>query len=216
LAPAVNPSPSRNHHAYVGKKKYKPVTKKVKPIGATLPEEFRIVRNIQGDPLADLLILSPSPINFLPTGHYNQASFNIIKKNHPHGFLTTKERRFMHHFMMIHQDRFAWNKTQKGSFPKDFFPPVCMPITEHVPWVLRNMLIPPGIYNAVLDIVHKNIATGVYKQSNLSYWSHWFTILCKGGSKLRIVHDLQLLNAVTIRDAGVPPYTEQLTKNCSS
>jgi hypothetical protein len=117
----------------------------------------------------------------------------------------------MHHFMMIHQDRFAWNEEQKGSFCKDFFLPVCMPITEHIPWVLKNMPRPPGIYNTVLDIVRKKIAAGVYEQSNSSYRSCWFTVLRKGGSKLRIVHDLQPLNTVTIRDSGVPPYTEQLT-----
>jgi hypothetical protein len=210
----VNPSPSGDCHAYVGKKKYKPVAKKVKPIGATLPEEFRIVRNIQGDPLADLPILSPFPINFSPTGRYDQASFDIIEKNHPHSFLTTEEQRFMHYFVMIHQDRFAWNETQKGSFCKDFFPPVHMLITEHVPWVLRNMPIPPGIYNAVLNVIRKKIAAGVYEQSNSSYQSRWFTVLHKGGGKLCIIHDLQLLNAVTIQDAGVPPYTEQLAKNC--
>jgi hypothetical protein len=214
--PTVNPSPSGDCHPYIGKKKYKLVAKKVKPISATLLEEFRIVRNIQGDPLADLPILSPFPIEFSPTGHYDQASFNIIEKDHPHGFLTAKEQRFMHHFMMIHQDGFAWNKTQKGSFRNDFFPPVCMPITEHIPWVLRNMPIPPGIYNAILDIICKKIAARVYQQSNLSYWSCWFTVLCKGSGKLCIIHDLQPLNAVTIRDAGVPPYTEQLAKNCSS
>jgi hypothetical protein len=104
----------------------------------------------------------------------------------------------MHHFMMIHQDGFAWNETQKGSFRKDFFPPVRMLITEHVPRVLQNMPIPPGIYNAVLDVVHKKIAAGVYEQSNLSYRSRWFTVLCKGSGKLHIVHDLQPLNAVTI------------------
>jgi hypothetical protein len=102
--------------------------------------------------------LTPFPIDFLPTGHYNQASFNIIEKNHPHGFLTTKEQRFIHHFTMIYQDRFAWNETQKGLFHKDFFPPVCMPITKHVPWVLQNMLIPPGIYNTILDVICKKIA----------------------------------------------------------
>jgi hypothetical protein len=157
LALIVNPSPSGDCHAYVGKKKYKPVAKKVKPIGATLLEEFCIVRNIQGDPLADLPILSPFPIDFLPTGCYDQASFDIIEKNHPHGFLTAEERRFMHHFMMIHQDGFAWNKTQKGLFCKDFFPPVCIAITEHIPWVLRNMPIPPGIYNAILDSFAKRL-----------------------------------------------------------
>jgi hypothetical protein len=76
------------------------------------------------------------------------------------------------------------------------------------------MPIPPGIYNTVLNVVRKKIATGVYKQSNSFYWSHWFTVLRKGSGKLHIVHDLQPLNAVTIRDAGVPPYTEQLAENC--
>jgi hypothetical protein len=78
------------------------------------------------------------------------------------------------------------------------------------------MPIPPGIYNAVLDVVCKKIAARVYKQSNSSYGSCWFTVLRKGSGKLCIVHDLQPLNAVTIRDAGVPPYTEQLTENCGS
>jgi hypothetical protein len=54
----------------------------------------------------------------------------------------------------------------------------------------------------------------VYEQSNSSYCSHWFTILCKGSGKLYIVHDLHPLNTITICDSGVPPYTEQLAKNC--
>jgi hypothetical protein len=88
-------------------------------------------------------------------------------------------------------------------------------LAEHVPWVLRNMPIPPGIYNAILDVVREKIAARVYEQLNLSYRSRWFTVLCKGSGKLCIIHDLQLLNAVTIRDAGVPSYTEQLAENCS-
>jgi hypothetical protein len=137
------------------------VAKKVKPIGATLPKEFRIVRNIQGNPLADLPILSLHPIDFVPTSQYDQAGFDIIEKNHPLGFLTKEECCFMHHFMMIHQEGFAWKENQKGSFHKDFFPPVRMPITEHVPWVLKNMPIPPGIYNQVLNVVREKIAASI-------------------------------------------------------
>jgi hypothetical protein len=68
LAQTPYSSPSRDCLVYAGKNKYKPVAKKVKPVGATLPKEFRIIRNIQGDPLADLPILSPHPIDFTPTG----------------------------------------------------------------------------------------------------------------------------------------------------
>jgi hypothetical protein len=118
--------------------------------------------------------------------------------------------------MMIHQDKFTWNEEQKGSFRKDFFLPVRMPITEHIPWVLKNMPILPGIYNTVLDVISEKIAAGVYEQPNSLYCLRWFTILCKGSGKLRIIHDLQPLKAVTLHDSGVPPYTEQLAKNCSS
>ncbi|KIL55787.1 hypothetical protein M378DRAFT_51711, partial [Amanita muscaria Koide BX008] len=53
-------------------KRYKPVAKKVKPVISTLPTEFRIVRNITGDPLAELPKLSPQPPDFTPTGRYTQ------------------------------------------------------------------------------------------------------------------------------------------------
>jgi hypothetical protein len=52
------------------KRKYKPVTQKICPIIAELPDKFRIVRNIMGDPLADLPTLSPNPPPFQPTGRY--------------------------------------------------------------------------------------------------------------------------------------------------
>ncbi len=73
-------------------KKYKPVALKTKLVLATLPDKFRIIKNIYGDPLANMPNLSPTP---------------------PH----------------LHT-----------------FPPFDIPVIEHTPWVLRNILIPPGIY----------------------------------------------------------------------
>ncbi|KAF8801947.1 hypothetical protein BYT27DRAFT_6781660, partial [Phlegmacium glaucopus] len=40
------------------------------------------------------------------------------------GFLLPKERKLLHHFMMLHQDGFAWNDSKRGHFREDFFPPV--------------------------------------------------------------------------------------------
>ncbi|OBZ78510.1 hypothetical protein A0H81_02120 [Grifola frondosa] len=56
------------------KKKYKPVALKVRPVLATLPNRFRIVRNIQGDPLADMPPLDPNPPTFEPTGDIPSTS----------------------------------------------------------------------------------------------------------------------------------------------
>ena len=119
----------------------------------------------------------------------------------------------MHHFMCIQNEGFAWDDSERGRFREDFFPPVMMPVIKHKPWVLRNMPIPPGIYNEVCKIIQTKIDAGVYERSNSSYRSHWFTVLKKGGKTLCIVHSLEPLNAVTIQHSGVPPYTDQLTEH---
>ena len=192
--------------------KYKPVAKKVRPVAATLPEEFRATRQIIGDPLAGMPKLSPHPPAYAPTGRYDDAAHDIVDANHPGNFLLPDERRLMHHFMMTFERGFAWNESQKGRFCDDFFPPLKIPVIQHIPWALRNIPIPPGIYNDVIKIIRDKIASGTYEPSSSSYRSRWFTVLKKNG-KLRIVHDLQPLNAVTIRDSAVPPYTEQLTES---
>ncbi|THU76821.1 hypothetical protein K435DRAFT_556836, partial [Dendrothele bispora CBS 962.96] len=53
-------------------KKYKPVALKVKPVLTALPEKFRIVRDIKGDPLKEMPTLSTTPRDFEPTGRYTQ------------------------------------------------------------------------------------------------------------------------------------------------
>ncbi|OBZ67402.1 hypothetical protein A0H81_12564 [Grifola frondosa] len=59
------------------KKKYKPVALKVRPVLATLPNRFRIVRNIQGDPLADMPPLDPNPPTFNHRPIYPSTSRRI-------------------------------------------------------------------------------------------------------------------------------------------
>ncbi len=194
------------------KKKYKKVDQRVKPVPTTLPEEFRIIREITGDPLADIPILSTHPPDFHPTGRYTQENHDIIEENHPGDFLWPDERKLMHHFMMLQESGFAWDESQKGKFREDFFPPVTIPVIEHIPWVHKNIPIPPGLYHEVIDIVKDKIASGIYEPSSSSYRSKWFTVFKKDGRSLRIVHDLQPLNAVTIRNSGVPPLIEQLAE----
>src|SRR5882724_11592534 len=49
------------------------------------------------------------------------------------------------------------------------------------------------------------IRVGVYERSNSAYRSKWFCVLKKDGKSLWLIHDLQPLNAVTIKDSGVLP-----------
>ena len=191
-------------------KKYKPVALKVKPVYAELPGQYRIQRNIKGDPLADMPRLNPRPPEFEPTGRYTQPRKDDFDRIHEGDFLWPEEKKLIHHLMMEQNQAFAWDDSERGRFREDFFPPVVIPTVEHRPWVYRNIPIPHGIYDEICKMVQQKIAAGVYEPSNASYRSRWFTVAKKDGKSLRIVHSLEPLNAVTIAHSGVPPATEDL------
>ena len=86
-------------------------------------------------------------------------------------------------------------------------------MVPHTLWVLHNILIPPSSWDQVIQIIKDRIASSVYKPSAAAYRSRWFCILKQDGKTLRLVHDLQPLNAVTIKDSSVPPFVEHLTKS---
>ena len=110
--------------------------KKTRGVTSVTPY-FRIIRNILGDPLSQLPILNPNPPPFSPCGCYTQECKDIFDKLNP-GFLLPEECKLIHHFMMIHQDAFAWDNLEWGHFREDFFLPVEIPTIPHTPWVLCN------------------------------------------------------------------------------
>ena len=71
------------------------------------------------------------------------------------------ERDLLHHLMMLQEAGFAWEDKERGHFREDFFPPVDMPVVPHTPWVLKNIPIPPGLYDEVCAIIRKKIEAGV-------------------------------------------------------
>jgi hypothetical protein len=70
----------------------------------------------------------------------------------------------------------------------------------------RNIPIPPVTLEKVVKIIKEKIASGIYEPSTASYRLRWFCVVKKDSTSLRLVHDLQPLNKVTIRDASVPPF----------
>ena len=191
---------------------YKKVANKTRPIATTLPEEFRIVRRIPSDPLVNLPILPTHPPEFEPGERYTRERMEAMPVNKD-GFLWPEEVKLVHYLIREHKYAFAWNENEKGKFSDEYFDPVVIPTVEHVPWVLRNIPIPPGIYDRVVEVIKHKIRTGVFESSNSSYRSRWFCVLKKDGKSLRLVHDLQPLNAVTIRDSALIPMVEQYAES---
>jgi hypothetical protein len=193
-------------------RKYKPVAKRTHPRKTTLPEEFHIVRRPHPNPLDNIPVLPTRPPLFRPGLHYTQEWYEATDVD-PDNFLWPEERKLVHETIRLQEDAFAWEETEKGRFDPEWFDPIIIPTIEHVPWVLKNIPILPGIYDRVVDIIRTKIVAGVYEDSNSSYRSRWFTVLKKDGKALRIVHDLRPLNEVTVQDSSVPPITEQYAES---
>ena len=99
----------------VTKKKYKPVAKKVKPIIAELPGHYRIIRDIEGDPLENMPDLEKMLLPFTPKGWYTAEHKETPTKAHE-DLLWVEEIKLMDHFMCEQNEGFAWVDAERGRF----------------------------------------------------------------------------------------------------
>ncbi len=127
------------------------------------------------------------------------------------GYLWPEEEKLFTHIFFLNRHALAFQETDQGTLRDDYFSPYIIPTVEHEPWVEKNIPIPPGIKAEVIKLLQEKIDAGVYEPSQASYRSKWFCVLKKNG-KIRIVHDLQRLNKVTIRDAGLPPILDDFVE----
>ena len=194
-------------------KKYKTVDQKIKPVYTDVPEKFRIKRHIIGDPLKDMPELPRNPTDFEENGRYTAERKEVIDKLHDEDFLWDEERKLMHNFMMLQEQAFAWEDSERGSFRHDFFPPVEIPTVEHGVWIEKSIPIPRGQLEEFCRVIKKKIDAGVYEPSNSAYRTKFFGVLKKDGKSIRLVHSLEPLNAVTIAHSGLPPATDEMASH---
>ena len=190
---------------------YKKVANKTRPVATTLPENFRILRHEHPNPLQNLRPLPTHPPKFSPIGRFTQERRNAMDLGKD--FLTPEEVKLAEWIVSTHNKAFAWSDEERGAFDPQYFAPIEIPHISHVPWVLRQGPIPRGILNEVIKIIEDKWRSGVYEPSSSSYNSRWFCVFKKDGKSLRLVHSLEPLNAVTVRNAAMPPYTDVVAED---
>jgi hypothetical protein len=176
----VNPE-KKHHQAYtlmgekkpevVYKRKYREAEDRIQPIVMQLLEEFRIICNIIRDPLENMLVLPMHPPNLVAGLQYMQEWYKKSQLN-PNGFLWPEEEKLVYHLVREQEECLLWIEEEKGEFRQDSFPPICIPIVLHMPWVYKNIPIPPGLHNELVKIICDKILSGMYEPSNAAY--------CKG------------------------------------
>ena len=193
---------------------YKPVTKKVCSVVAQVDEECRVTQTLPNDPLLGLLSLPMHLPDFIPGECFTQECTEALDLN-PANWLWPEEVKLCRWIVRAHEKAFAWVPDEQGRFDEQYFPPVKIPTIPHTLWVLRNIPIPLSKWKDTIQIIKDCIATGVYEPSTAAYRSCWFCVLKQDGKSLRLVHNLQPLNAVTIRDLSTSLFVEHLAESFS-
>lgn len=189
---------------------YKRVAQKVHPVPGIYPEDAKVVRAMPEDPLNSLPPLPIKPPEFLPTAKLTQERIDAMEVN-KNNFLLPEEEKLFKHILRLNEKSLAFEENDRGTLRKDYFSDYKMATIPHTPWEFRNIPIPPGIREKVIEMLKSKIDAGVYEPCQSSYRGRWFCVLKKNGS-LRIVHDLQPLNAVSIRDAGLLPIIDDFVE----
>jgi hypothetical protein len=189
---------------------YKTEDRKVVPVKTEYPKDCQTKCSIPEDPLLTLPVLTPHPPEFFPSSKITMDRFKEIELN-ADGYLLPEEEKLMAHILKLNEDVLAWTENERGTFKRSYFSDYKIPVKLHTPWEYKPIPIPPGHKEEFIKLLKDKIKAGVYEPSQASYRSRCFAVVKKNG-KLQIVHDLQPLNAVAIRDAGVPPVLDEFVE----
>ena len=192
--------------------KYKPMAKKVKPVKEPMP--LNLNSPLRSPPLSRdpyKTPLTPFPPEFAPTWKINEERLKVVNFGPP-GWLSSEELKLMKHIIKLRQDSLAFCAEERVLLKHTYGKPYVIPVTKHEPWQQRPIPIPAAIKDQFIELVRERIRTGLYEQSFSSYSSPVFCVKKQDG-KLRVVHDLQKLNKVTIKDSGLLPNPEELIKS---
>ena len=191
--------------------KYKKVEDKVRPIPRQIPEHLRPRRSLPQDPLLTLPTLPYHPPTFQPTAKITAERMDELDIDN-HSELLPEERKLLQHILKLNERSIAFGDGDIGTFRQSYFSDYRIPVVGHRPWIEKNIPLSKGRYNDIINALKDKIRAGVYEEANTVYRSRWFGVGKKDGG-IRLVHDLQNLNRVTLRDSAVPPIADEFVED---
>ena len=154
---------------------YKRVGQKIHPVSGTFPEQVRVQRIIPNDPLKSLPILSPHPPDFEPTKRLTHERMEGLKINQDN-FLWAEEEKLFQQIVRCNDLTLAFEEKDRGTLKREYFSDYIMATIPHSPWEYRNIPIPPGIREKVIEMLKSKIEAGVYEPSQSSYRGRWLCV----------------------------------------
>lgn len=186
---------------------YKPVANRRKPI----PMAIRNVapQKVEYKPIPRI-VLPPFPTHppslsqFPYSTRLTKERLDLIITNIPEKFLSSDELHLLLWVLSENENAVAFDEIERGTFKQEFFPDYIMETVEHTPWRYPAMKLPEIVKREMTQMLIQQKLAGNLEDTRGSYRSRIFAVKKHSGG-LRIVHDLQPLNEVSVADASLPP-----------
>lgn len=197
--------------------KYKSVDKRQLPVAVSVPPmERKPYKNL---PLPKIPPLPYHPPDWRIIPHSKKITeerLQLIMSGIQPGFLSEDEIRLLIWVMRENEDAIAFNDSERGCFKEEYFPDYIMETVPHYPWKIPQAKVPLAVKDEMVDMLRAQMDSGNLElcstNATVSYRSRVFVVQKpKGG--LRIVHDLQPLNAVSVEDAMLPPNVSKFAED---
>ena len=202
LATSTIPRPSKSP------KKYKPVHRRFRPVPTYMPDpRAQQFTEIPEMPPLTLPTHPPARSTLSLNARMTRDRLDRLLATVEQDFLSSDELDLLAFIAVSYSNAFAWEYDEKGFFDPQYFPDYKIPYVEHTPWQTPPIPLPHAVRAAVRDEVRRFEMLGRFEPSTAAYRSPLWFVQKKPGSipPVRLVIAVEELNAVTVRDASLPP-----------
>ena len=127
--------------------------------------------------------------------------------------LSEAEKQLFIEILFEYEGAIAFDDSEMGMLKPDIEPPVVIHTVPHKPWQQQNLRLPKAVQETATKIVKDKLASGMLEHSQGPYRSRYFLVPKKEPGEYRFINDMQPLNGVTIRDAGMPPSVDEFSED---
>jgi len=125
--------------------------------------------------------------------------------------LWPKEQELLGRVLRNRAAALAWDFNHLGKVHPSVVPPQKIRTIPHKAWQAPGIPIPRPLMPKVIELLKKRVENKVLEDGHGAYRNPWFLVKKKDGG-LRLINNAQRYNAVTIRDAFIPPAADEVSE----
>ena len=127
--------------------------------------------------------------------------------------LWPRERDMLAEILYNREPALAWDFSHLSRIRPEVFPPQRLNVVKHTAWQAPSFPVPRALQGIVIKMLQERLDAGLLEPCDGPYRNSWFLVGKKESGKYRLINSATCINAVTRRDAGLPPDIEEFVSD---